>query len=517
MSTTNQAKSALRRFAANLVSAPRQMWRATFRTGAPTTDRTRSQFVFNNFFLHVQAVRTHRWSLRWTTTMGLGIAAASAFLITVVTGILLMFYYKPYPDVAYESVKDIHFVVPTGRFIRNLHRWAANVMVVTVILHMARAFYTAAYRKPREFNWLVGLGLFVTTLGLSFTGYLLPWDQLAYWAITIGANIAQSPREVTDALGITAYFDLGGLQRQLLLGSDVVGEEALIRFYLLHVMILPLLLSTLLAVHIWRVRKDGGLSRPADADERLGPPPADMYPVFTEMPAKTYHLAAIVRGRTEAVGRGPENTVPSMPHLIYAELAALMITIFICLALALASNAPLKELADPTVPENPAKAPWYFLGLQELVSYSAFMGGVGLPAIVLLGLGLIPFLDREEQGTGEWFGGPGGWPLVGRSTLFGLAVVLGIECIAISLGWIRNWFPDAPQLVITFFNPGTIIAFFYAVYSIWLVKRHDSIRAGALGLFTCFLCGFVVLTVIGTYFRGPNWDFYWSPADWPAH
>jgi len=331
MSTTNRPKSALRMFMENLVAAPRQIWRAAFRTGAPTTDRTRSQFVFNNVFLHIHAVRTHRWSLRWTTTMGLGIAAASAFLITVVTGILLMFYYKPYPDVAYESVKDIHFVVPTGRLIRNLHRWAANVMVVTVIFHMARAFFTASYRKPREFNWLVGLGLFVTTLALSFTGYLLPWDQLAYWAITIGANIAQSPREVTDALGITPYFDLGGLQRQLLLGSDVVGEEALIRFYLLHVMILPLVLGALLAVHIWRVRKDGGLSRPADADQRLGPRPGDVYPVFAETPAKTYHLAAIVRGRTEAVGRGPENTVPSMPHLFYAELAALMMTVLVCL------------------------------------------------------------------------------------------------------------------------------------------------------------------------------------------
>jgi hypothetical protein len=206
-----------------------------------------------------------------------------------------------------------------------------------------------------------------------------------------------------------------------------------------------------------------------------------------------------------------------MPHLFYAELAALMITILVCLALALVSNAPLKELANPNVPENPAKAPWYFLGLQELVSYSAFMGGVGLPAIVLLGLGLIPFLDREESGTGEWFGGQGGWRLVAWSAAVGLLVVLGIEAVAIRIGWIRTWFPDVPQLVITAFNPGTIIAFLYAVYSIWLVKRYNSIRAGALGLFTCFLCGFVVLTVIGTYFRGPNWEFYWSPADWPAH
>jgi len=127
---------------------------------------------------------------------------------------------------------------------------------------MARVFFTGAYRQRREFNWLVGMALLVTTLGLSFTGYLLPWDQLAYWAITIGANIAQSPREVTDALSITDKFDPGGLQKLLLLGSDTVGEEALIRFYVLHVMLLPLVLAALAAVHFWRIRKDGGISGP---------------------------------------------------------------------------------------------------------------------------------------------------------------------------------------------------------------------------------------------------------------
>jgi quinol-cytochrome oxidoreductase complex cytochrome b subunit len=499
----------------DLLSAPRRIVETAFRGGKPRTDRTRSTFVFGNVFLHLHSVRTHRWSLRWTTTFGLGIASASAFVITLITGVLLMFYYKPYTDVAYQSIKDIHFVVPTGRLIRNIHRWAANVMVVCVILHMARAFYTAAYRKPREFNWLVGMGLLAITLGLSFTGYLLPWDQLAYWAITIGANIAQSPREVTDALGTTEWFDPGGLQRLLLLGSDTVGAEALIRFYLLHVMILPLALTAFMAVHFWRIRKDGGLARPADADRRLSPPPGATYPVFTEAPAKTYQLAALVRGRTAAVGRGPENTVPSMPHLFYAELAVLMLTAFVCVALALLSDAPLKELANPAVPENPAKAPWYFLGLQELVSFSAFMGGIGVPAIVLIGLGLIPYLDREEAGTGEWFGGPGGWSLVRRSAVFGLAAALLTEAVAIRFGWIREWFPDAPQLVVTFLNPGTLLVLLYGTYSVWLVRRHQSARAGALGLFTCFLCGFLVLTVIGTWFRGPNWIFYWSPSLWP--
>src|SRR3990170_8967877 len=374
MNSTAPSKSALQVFGENLRQVPRRLMETAFRGGGPRADRTRSAVVFGNVFLHLHTGRAHRWSLRWTTTFGLGIACAAAFLITLVTGVLLMFYYKPYPDVAYLSIKDIHFVVPTGQFIRNLHRWSAQLMVVAVLLHMARVFYTAAYRAPREYNWVIGMGLLVVTLGLSFTGYLLPWDQLAYWAITIGANIAQSPREVTDALGITEWVDVGGIQKLLLLGAEEVGEEALIRFYLFHVMILPLLLVALMTVHFWRIRKDGGLARPADADRRLGTRPSDVYPVFTEAPQKTYSLAALVKGRTAAVGSGPEQTVPAMPHLMIAEAAVFMLTVALSVILALFLDAPLKEVANPAVPENPAKAPWYFLRLQELVSHSAFMG-----------------------------------------------------------------------------------------------------------------------------------------------
>jgi quinol-cytochrome oxidoreductase complex cytochrome b subunit len=510
-------RPALRRFAENLRATPRRLRETMFRTGKPDSDRSRASFVFGNVFLHLHPARVHRWSLRPSFTLGLGIVTLAAFLVATATGILLMVYYMPSTTLAYDSIKDIHFVVPTGRFIRNIHRWAANLMVVGVLLHMARVFYTAAYRAPRELNWVVGMVLLALTLGLSFTGYLLPWDQLAYWAVTIGANIAQSPREVTDALGVTGWFDAGGLQKVLLLGSDEVGQDALIRFYLLHVMVLPVALVTLLAVHFWRVRKDGGLVRPPDAEARLGPLPGATYPVFTEVPQKTWSLAALVKGKTPVVGRGPEGTVPAMPHLMYAEAAVFMLACFACVVLSLVADAPLKELANPAVPENPAKAPWYFLGLQELVSYSAFMGGIGIPTIVLLGLGLIPFLDREEAGTGLWFGGPGGGRLVLVSAAFGLAAVLGIEAFAIRFGWIREWWPDAPQLLVTAVNPGTVLTLAYGAWSVWLVRRFQSTRAGALGLFTCFAVGFLVLTVIGVHFRGPNWEFYWSPADWPGH
>jgi quinol-cytochrome oxidoreductase complex cytochrome b subunit len=251
----------------------RQLWRSIFRHGRPTSDRTRSEAIFHNLFLHIHATRTHLWSLRPGFTLGLGVLAAASLLTLTVTGVLLMFYYKPSITEAYDSIKDLHYVVPTGRFIRNIHRWSAHVMVVSVLLHMARVFYTGAYNKARQFNWVVGMLLLVLTLGLSFTGYLLPWDQLAYWAVTIGANIAQSPRELTDALGVTGVIDPGGFGKALLLGSTGVGPDALIRFNLLHVMILPIMLFGLLGVHFWRIRKDGGLARPPDADEAVGPPP----------------------------------------------------------------------------------------------------------------------------------------------------------------------------------------------------------------------------------------------------
>lgn len=223
---------------------------------------------------------------------------------------------------------------------------------------------------------------------------------MAYWAITIGANIAQSPREVTDALHITETFDPGGLQRQLLLGSDTVGAEALIRFYLLHVMILPLALTSLLAVHFWRIRKDGGMTRPADADQRLGPPPEDTYPVFTEAPAKTYHLAAIVRGRTAAVGRGPEQTVPSMPHLFYAEMGVLMVTVLICVALALISNAPLKELANPRCAGKPSQGAVVFPGLAGVGLLLGVHGRRGSPGHRVARPGADPVPGSRRTGDG---------------------------------------------------------------------------------------------------------------------
>lgn len=499
----------------NLRSTPSALFESMIRHGRPTSDRARSQAVFTNFVLHILPVRTHVHSIKAATTLGLGVATLVLFVLLCITGVLLMVYYKPSVDPAYASMLDISSVVPTGRLMRNIHRWAAHGMVVCVILHMARAFYTAAYKGPRRFNWVVGMSLFVFTLGLSFTGYLLPWDQLAFWAITIGANIAQSPQEVTDALGITSVIDVGGFLKELLLGAHYVGQEALIRFYVLHVIVLPVIVSFLIGVHFWRIRKDGGLARPKSADEiRSGgsgtPSPA---------PIKTYGLMGLMRGTTPAVNLEITNTVSTWPNVMYVIGAASMITVLLMVILGVAFDAPLAEMANPEVPENPAKAPWYFLGLQELVSYSAFMGGVGIPAVVVLALALVPYLDRETEDLGVWFSGPRGRRVAWVSALFATVVVIGMLWFTVKFGWLRNWeaTKQVPQIVITLFNPGTVYVLLFAIWSLIVVKWTRSTRMGAIALFTCFLIGFVILTYFATVHRGPNWEFYWSQSDWPVH
>lgn len=504
----------------NLRVLPKTFRDSVIRHGRPTTDRSRSEAIFTNFFLHVHAARVHPHSLRLRTTWGLGVSLVSQYIILTVTGVLLMVYYEPSVELAYNSIKDLQYVVPTGRFIRNIHRWAAHLMVLTVILHMARVFYTASYKKPREFNWVLGMVLFVLTLLFSFTGYLLPWDQLAYWAITIGANIAASPNELAVALDLPRAFYVGDLQKEILLGASSVGQAALIRFYVLHIMVLPIVFLMVLGVHMWRLRKDGGLARPQGTPTAAGKGVGTMVAAGSKPegePDKTYGLMAIVPGRSAYTGQAADETVPSWPYLLRAELLVFMVTMLICVALGLLIDAPLREIANPFVPENPAKAPWYFLGLQEMVSYSAFVGGILIPGIVVLGLALIPYLDREPEPAGVWFSGARGKKVMVWSVLFGAAAAVSSVAFPVKYGWLRNWMPEINQMFIIVFNPGSLLTLAYALWSLAIMRNTNSTRLGAIALFTCFLVGFVILTYVGTYLRGPNWDFYWSEADWPAH
>jgi cytochrome b-561 len=411
----------------------RDAWQSIVRRDPLSTDKGKSELVFLNVWLHIHPAKVKRENLKLKHTWYLGFITFFLFLILVTTGIALMFYYRPDAPQAYQDMKDLQFAVFLGSFLRNMHRWAAHGMVICVFLHMCRVFYTGSYKRPRQFNWVIGVVLFLLTLGLSFTGYLLPWDQLAFWAITVGTNIG-------------SYAPLVGARvRELLLGGHTVGESALLRFYVLHVAVLPALVTLLTMVHFWRVRKDGGLSRSVWTLKEPEPgrlvkigAPQETVPAAVAVaasPDKTYGLMEVVTGKPifeTVTAEEEEDTVFSYPYAFFREAVALMATVTAVMAISLVWKAPLEELANPAKTPNPAKAPWYFLGLQELVSHSALLGGVVVPALVVLGLIAIPYLDP---------------------------------------------------------NP----------------SRRPANRKWAIWAFTVFVVVNVVLIVIGTFFRGPGW------------
>jgi len=376
-----------------LMDLPKNVWSSIFRNPLPSNDLERSSTSFTNFFLHIHPVKVHKNSLRPTYTFGLGLISFFLFVILIVTGILLMFYYVPSTTQAYDRMLDLRGSVAFGTLLRNMHRWSAHGMVAIVFLHLCRVFLTGSYKKPREFNWVVGVILFLLTLFMSFTGYLLPWDQLAFWAITVGTAIA-------------GYAPIIGKDIQfLLMGGTSVGQEALLRFYVLHVAVLPAILTLMIAIHFWRIRKDGGLSRPDDADPKVSLEPMEAAAPKASVlePKKLYGFQGLVRGPLTKVGQIPDNTVFSWPNLFLAELFTFVVTLSAILVLSLLFNAPLEEPVNALHPPNPAKAPWYFLGLQEMVSYSAFWGGIGVPGIFVLLLLGTPYLDRGPKGVGKWF------------------------------------------------------------------------------------------------------------------
>ena len=416
----------------------------------PASEKEAGDAIVKNFLLHWFPNKVTKASLSWTYSFYLGTVSFVLFLILVLTGLVLMFLYVPSVERAYETVKDIEFVVSFGWLLRGMHRISAHLMVAVVFLHMVRVFLTGAYKNGsavganRPLNWIIGLALLVCTLLLSFTGYLLPWDQLAYWAITVGTNIASAAPLV------------GEWMRSFLLGGSTIDQNALLRFYVLHVFFLPLVVLLLFSWHMWRVRKDGGL---AAVDHEVLSQKAASAPA---VPSKTYSLLGITNGTTVHVQNTmvdeERTSVPATPHLVRRLWLVTTVTLVAVVLLTIMFRAPLETPANPSVTPNPAKAPWYFLWLQEIVTITtvnlgfltingALIGGILLPGL-LLGLGL-------------W------WPYRDRS---------GIESVGV-------WFAEER-------------------------KMQNRIFLG--------ICLLVILfTVIGTFLRGPYWNFYWPWESWP--
>jgi quinol-cytochrome oxidoreductase complex cytochrome b subunit len=269
------------------VSLAARLWRSVFRGPVrPRDDRERIWVVANNLVLHFRPVRLPAKSLTYTHTFGLGGSSLILVLMLVATGVLLMFAYEPSTGNAYSSIVALQQNVLFGKFVRSVHHWSANFLIVVMLLHLLRTYFTGAYFQPRQFTWVIGLGLLACVLASNFTGYLLPWDQLSFWAITIST-------------GMLEYVPVvGGWLKQVILGGSEIGQATLINFYTLHTTLIPVAIFVLMAFHFWRVRKTGGVVMP--------------------------------RSPGEEPDSRPEKVL-ALPNLIYRELVAALVLIAVVL------------------------------------------------------------------------------------------------------------------------------------------------------------------------------------------
>jgi quinol-cytochrome oxidoreductase complex cytochrome b subunit len=422
---------------------------------------------FANLVLHLHPRQVPAAALRLTLTFGLGGAAVVLLLLLVATGVLLLFVYEPSQEAAYASIQALRNDVLFGQFIRNIHHWSGNLLLVVAVLHLLRVFLTGAFRPPRALNWIVGLVLLLLVVASNFTGYLLPWDQLAYWAVTIST-------------GMLEYLPLAGKWLQVLVrrGSEI-GPATLATFFALHIAILPILSVFLMMFHFWQVRKSGGvILRPADTPDSRPP------------------------------------MVPVSPHLTRREgAAALVLLAAVCLLAALA-NAPLELQANPGMSPNPAKAPWYFMGLQELlIHFHPFVAVFLLPLLAAAALVLLPYLRYETTPGGRWFHSPRGARLGLRSALVALAVTPLAVLADEFLPDLRTLLPGVPELVTGGLIPVALLVALAAALFAFLRRRggyslHETVQA--LGIAAAVIL--LVLTVIGIFFRGQGMALVWPWA-----
>ena len=428
-------------------------------TGMPSDDRGRMRLVVDNLVLHLHPTKVPVRTLRWTYTWGLGGLSALLLMTLVVTGVFLEMSYTPQPDQAYLDILALQTNTWFGALLRGLHHWSANLLVVTAFLHLLRVFFTGGHRLPRAANWIYGLAMLLLVFAANFTGYLLPWDQLAYWAITVGTSIL-------------TYIPLVGESiSRLLLGGPDVSAATLLNFYALHISFIPVAIVVLMSIHFWHVRKDGGLTMPKAPGE---------------------------------VGEPKSERVTTIPHLVRRELIFAIAALAVLLTWSMLVPAPLEGIADPLHSPNPAKAPWYFLGIQELLlHFHPLVGAVVIPGLALAALALLPFFDYSTESVGIYFRS-----LRGRALSLlaaGLALLATPAWVVLDeyvLNW-TEWLPTWPTLVSNGVVPLALILFGLLLLDEFV---HRVLKANpeerTLFLFVFLLVAFVVLTIVGIFFRG---------------
>ncbi len=414
-----------------------------------------------NFILHLHPKKIRAASLKFNRTFGLGGMAALLFVVQVISGLLLKYHYQPHPAQAYDSILSIQQELFFGQLIRNLHHWAAILLIWVSFLHLLRVVFTGAYHKPRHLSWIFGLGMFLLVIFFNFTGYLLPWDQLAYWAVTIATSLVH-------------YIPLlGNTLQHNLMGGNTINEITLSNFYHLHTGFFPLLLLILMTWHFWHVRKAGGVIQSK----------ADM-----ESPM-----------------------VPVNPHLIKKEAVVALSLLALLLLLSIFFDAPLKERANPIDSPNPAKAPWYFAGFQELlIHFHPFVAISLIPAILFAFVLWIPFTDRNPDKLGIWFSSSQGKKLALQSAVVSFIATLTLVLASELLPKLQDVLPNWPPVIVSGLLPLALILIVLGLVARQYRKKHkvESIELVQAG-FVCLAMCYFTLSVIGIFFRGSNMDLCW--------
>lgn len=413
--------------------------------------------IFRAFLLHIHPKQVDERTIKFTRTFGLGGVNALLFVILALTGLLLRFAYIPTQMDAYDSILSLQNNLIFGKLLRNIHHWLAMIMLITAFLHLLRVFYSQSIYRKRRRNWFLGLGLMFCVLFSNFTGYLLPWDQLSYWAVTIMTNILE-------------YIPLAGNSlANLFRGGEMVNEDTLLNFYTLHTGLLPLLFVVFMVLHFWQVRKAGGVT-------------------VTNNKAKSF--------------------VPAYPNLVLKEIVVALSIIALLILISIFFDAPLLDKANPAISPNPSKAPWYFMGFQEMLMHiHPVFAATVIPVLLLFFFFYLPYFKCPQSNIGIWFYSKKGKTLILISFVFSFILTLGLIFLSDYFSGFQNWFTGVSSIISTGFLPFCmyLIPLLSFLFFIRIRKRAD-INEVVISLFTIVITSYLVMMIIGICLRGKNME-----------
>lgn len=403
-----------------------------------------------SLILHFRPRMVDTRALRFSMTFGLGGMALVLVLLLFFTGLLLKFYYMPFSEKAYDSILYISNNVLFGTFIRNIHFWSANFLIIVSFLHILRVFFTSAFHSPRQVNWVIGVALLIIVLCFNFTGYLLPWDQLSFWAVTICT-------EMMD------YIPFAGKWLQSIIrGGAEVDSTTLSVFFTAHTALLPAAMIILAPFHFWRIRKAGGIALPIDNEKN----------------SKKFY---------------------AIPDLLLREVVTALVLTALILIISILFDAPLGDRANPGLSPNPTKAPWYFMGFQEILLHAdPFLAVCVIPLFLIIFLLLLPYMKYSNHSQGIWFISKNGK----QSAIFSSIAALLLSMIAIIT---NNYLPDYSTLM----KGVVLVAALFLFYFVLINKFHPDRNEKVQAIFVFLVSAFITCTLTGIWFRGSGMKLTW--------